>query len=196
MSKGQRGELALTVLLCLLGSCLVLLSAARSWVVLPLEGGALLPDSTLPVQGSELVPGVRALALVGLAGVVALVATRRAGRVLVGGLLALCGLGVVASVVRLQARLDEAVIESAPAREAVAVVLSGSASPTGWVAVSLAGGLLLTVAGGLAAVRGPRWAALSRRYETPAARAEEPVSEPSERSVWEALDRGEDPTRD
>ncbi|MBC7375655.1 MAG: Trp biosynthesis-associated membrane protein, partial [Frankiales bacterium] len=50
------------------------------------------------------------------------------------------------------------------------------------------------------AVRGRRWAALSARYDAPAARAEqEPDSEVSasrqERALWEALDRGEDPTR-
>lgn len=192
--RGSRSELGLAVALCLLGSCLVLVAASRSWVELPVEGGPLLPDSRLAIEGSELVPGVRALALVGLAGVVALLATRRAGRVLVGGLLALCGLGVVAIVLRLRTRLDEAVIDSAPAREAVAVVLAESADPTAWVWLCLAGGLVLLAAGVLAAVRGPRWAALSRRYEAPAARAQEPAA--TERSVWEALDRGEDPTGD
>lgn len=193
--SGLRRELGLAVLLCLLGSCLVLVAAANSWVVLPLAGGALLPDSTLPIAGSELVPGVRALALVGLAGVVALLATRRAGRVLVGGLLALCGLGVVVSVVRLRTRLDEAVMASAPARETAAAVLDGGAEATGWLAVCVVGGLVLLAAGALTVVRGPRWAALSRRYDAPAATtAPEPSAEAGERAVWEALDRGEDPT--
>lgn len=195
MSFRQRSELGLAVGLCLLGSCLILVAAARTWVVVPVDGGSLLPDSTVAIEGSELVPGVRALALVGLAGVVALLATRRAGRVLVGGLLAVCGAGVVALVVRLQTRLDEAVIESAPARAVVAVVLDDSADATGWLAVCLVGGLVLAAAGALAVVRGPRWAALSRRYEPPAARAD-PAADSGERAAWEALDRGEDPTRD
>jgi uncharacterized membrane protein (TIGR02234 family) len=200
MSRGARTELGLAVALCLLGSCLVLVAASRTWVDLPVEGGPLLPDSTLEIEGSELVPGVRALALVGLAGVVALLASRRGGRVLVGGLLALCGLGVVAIVVRLLTRLDEAVLSSAPAREAVAVVLADSPSPTAWAALCLVGGVVLLAAGVLAAVRGRRWAVLSRRYEPPT--DHQPAAEPatstesSERAAWEALDRGEDPTRD
>jgi hypothetical protein len=50
--------------------------------------------------------------------------------------------------------------------------------------------MLLTAAGLLVVVRGRSWAAMSTRYDAPAER-----SRHGEASLWEALDRGEDPTK-
>jgi hypothetical protein len=172
--SGPKAELGLAVLLCLVGSSLVLLSTSRVWQELMVAGRPPLPDMTRQVEGIALVPGVRALALVGLAGVVALVAARRSGRVVVGLLLAVCGVAVVVQVGR---------------------AVAGGPPLTAWPWVCLAGGALLASAGALVVVRGSRWATLSRRYEPPGARTEqEPAGEASERALWEALDRGEDPT--
>ena len=193
MSPGARRELGLAVLLCLLGSCLVLVAASRRWAEITVSGSPVLPDAVVLLQGSDLVPGVRALALVGLAGVVALLASRGAGRVLVGALLGACGAAVVVVVLRLRTRFSSAVVEAEPVRERGSLLLAEPFEPSAWLWVCVAGGLVLVLAGLLTAVRGPRWAALSRRYDAPAARSEAPA-DPTERSLWEALDRGEDPT--
>jgi hypothetical protein len=58
----------------------------------------------------------------------------------------------------------------------------------------VAGGVLLALSGALLALRGPRWSALSARYEAPAARAAERPTGPGDAGTWDALDRGEDPT--
>lgn len=199
MTAGRRG-LAVAVALCLLGSLLVVLTASRTWVEVVVLRGAVLPDTTVPVQGVDLVTGVRAIGFVGLAGVLALLATRRTGRVLVGGLLALCGAAVVALVARVLGRLErEAVFtEQVLALSPVGVRTDAPATPWPWLC--LAGGVLLAGTGVLVAVRGRRWAEMSRRYDAPAARESQdaaPVDgELAERRLWEALDRGEDPTGD
>ncbi|MGZ6793314.1 MAG: Trp biosynthesis-associated membrane protein, partial [Mycobacteriales bacterium] len=143
------------------------------------------------VAGSRLVPGAQALGYVGLAGVLALAATRRLGRVLVGVLVLAAGVGVVVVVARaladgLQQRgLRE--LSGCRAAGCTDVVTS-----PGWAWLAVAGGLLLVASGALVAVRGRGWAALSSSYQPPAARAEQaPVTD---KGVWDALDRGEDPT--
>ena len=195
-SGTARREVGLAVLLCLVGAFVVLVAAGRAWIELTVLS-PLVDDRALPVTGAELSPGVRALGLVGLAGVVAVAATRRTGRVVVGLLLLLVGGAVV--VLALGAGSDA----FARAQDTVAVqeaggTVSDASAGTVWPYACAAGGLLLGVAGLLVAVRGRRWAALSQRYEAPASRpAEAPGperAERAERALWESLDRGEDPT--
>ena len=187
-----RREVALAVLLCLVGAFVVLVAAGRPWVELVVVS-PLVTDRTLAVTGAELSPGVRALGLVGLAGVVAIAATRRTGRFVVGVLLLLVGVGLMVLSLSV-AGDDRRALDTASVREAGGTV--GDASPgTGWPYASAAGGLMLACAGALVAARGRRWAALSQRYEAPAASAQEPPTpDRAERELWESLDRGEDPT--
>lgn len=178
------------MLLCLLGAFLVLVAAGRTW----LSGVELLP-SPLPAREVALTAGdlglpLQALGLVGLAGVPALAATRRTGRVVVGVLLLLAGLLVV---------VQSAGVLLDPQDAAADATTADGLGRTGWPLVAVVGGLLLSAAGLLVAVLGRRWAALGRRYEPPApaaAPAPEPAAEGpvAERHLWEALDRGEDPT--
>lgn len=57
-----------------------------------------------------------------------------------------------------------------------------------WWAV--VGGVATTAGGAWTAWRGPRWSRLSERYDRTA------PADDSARALWEALDRGEDPTQD
>lgn len=196
-AASSRRELGLAVLLCLAGSGLVLFAASRGWAQVPVTGRPVLPDVVVAVRGRDLHPGLPAVALVGLAGVVALLATRRAGRVVVGVLLLLAGLGAVVLAAQVLTGGAGGAAATEPVREAGGVGFAGPPDLTGWPLAAAVGGLLLALSGAVVAVRGPRWAALSRRYETPAVRAEQEApapSEPNERELWEALDRGEDPT--
>lgn len=182
-------ELRLALLLVLAGAALALLAGGRDWVSATVAAPPPLPPRSVAVSGDDAVPGLRALALLGLAGVAALAATRTRGRVALGALLALAGAGVVVLAVR-------ALVRGA----ARLLAASGTAAPgsalelTRWPLVAALGGTLLALGGLVVAVRGRRWAALSSRYEAPAARAERPAPRP-EVQAWEALDRGEDPTR-
>lgn len=185
----MRREPALAALLCLVGAFLVLVAAGRDWAQVDVAGTGLLPGRTLGISGADLVPGVRALGLVALAGVVAIPASRRWGRPVVGVVLLLAGAGTVAAA--LLGDLPGAALTSDVVREAGGAQ-GESAQLTAWPALCALGGALVAAAGLLVAIRGRRWASLGRRYEPPAARADAPA--PAERDLWEALDRGEDPT--
>jgi uncharacterized membrane protein (TIGR02234 family) len=179
-----RRELLAAVVLCMVGSALVLLAVSRAWVSYRLGAAAPLPSRSLEVPGAHVVPGARALALVGVAGVAAILATRRSGRVAVGVLLASAGAGIVAVVLRALVDPDAAIRRAGPLTDAVAARGAGLG---GWPYVAMVGGALLVAAGLLVAVRGRSWASMSARYDAPA-------PQPREGSFWEALDRGEDPT--
>ncbi len=187
-------ELRLALLLLLAGSGLLLLAAGRTWVDVVLPAVPPLPDVPATLTGSDVVPALRGLALLGLAGVAALAATRGRGRIAVGALLLLAGAAALVATVRAVADGAEGALRDDPP--------SGADVPAGlpglepWWAVAVVGGLLVLLSGLLVAARGARWAALSARYDTPAARAERAAARPARPEVeaWDALDRGEDPT--
>lgn len=185
-------EPAVAVLLELTGAALVLLAAGRPWARGVLRQ-APLPTVPLAVSGRSVAPVVAALGLVGLAGVVAVLATRGAGRVATGVLLALAGAGVVAASLNVGSDLAEAV---RPAADRISGVPGASAEgirATVWPRVSVVGGTLLCTAGLLTAARGGRWTAMSERYDALGADRLVRPAEPA--GIWEALDRGDDPTR-
>ena len=187
----KRGPL-LAALLCVAGAFLVLVGVGRAWVLVDVVGSPLLPDRQVAVEGADLAPGLRALGLVGLAGVPALAATRGRGRTIVGLLLLVTGLAVLAAVVRLEAtglRLGGLALISDPVREAGGAE-GESFDLTGWPVVTALGGLVLALGGLLVTAKGRSWSALGRRYDAPAAAK----AAAGETDLWAALDRGEDPT--
>ena len=193
-------ELQVAVLLCLLGSALVLFALGQTWF--SVEDSQRLSTYAVrsTVKGSSFAPGARALGFVGLAGVVALAATRRWGRLAVGVLVLAAGAGIVVEVAALlhdglEARGLVLVGEGScgPAHQCIGV-RSGPAPlvHSGWAWATVVGGVVLALSGALVAARGRRWAALSSSYQAPAARPTEPPA--TDKGVWDALDRGEDPT--
>ena len=186
-------ELKAAVGLCLAGSSIALLAGSRSWGAATIKQVGL-AVRTAPVSGDVLAPGLRALALVGLAGVVALLATSRWGRIAVGAVIFGAGLGIV--FLALDRGSGAAVIDHLP--QGVSVSMVSKLTSTAWPLAAWFGGLLLTGSGLLVLWRGRRWAALSGAYRTPAARAEDAgaqgVGPVTDKGVWDALDRGEDPT--
>ena len=183
-------ELRLALLLVLAGSALLLLGAGRAWVDVAVPQPPPLPVSSEVRTGRELVAALSPLGLVGLAGVAALAATRGRGRVLVGLLLVVDGAVAVAATARVLGRgALRALRDGHPGLQVAGDRAFGF---TAWPAVVVGGGVLLALGGLVVTLRGQRWAALSARYEPPAARATRPAR--PEVEAWEALDRGEDPT--
>lgn len=186
---GQRGavparrELAAAVALCLLASSAALVAVGRTWVTGTVAAVPPLPAQDLAVTGAAAGSPVRGLAVVGLAGVVAVLAARGWGRTAVGLLLLLAGAGIAAAGLA----FDPSGALDAAGRQV-------AAEGTLWPLAAAAGGGALAVAGALVALRGRRWSSLSQRYDSPAAPRPATPAAPGERELWEALDRGEDPT--
>jgi uncharacterized membrane protein (TIGR02234 family) len=190
-----RREQAAATALCLLSSALALLAAGRTWATGVLEPRPPLPAREVSLLASQAGSSVRGLAVVGLAGAVAVVAARGWGRVLVGVVLLVTGLGIVLDAVSFDAAgaFGDALLET------------DTATSTGWPLLAGVGGAGLALSGAFVVARGRRWSSLSSRYDAP--RSARPsagpaptgppaVAEPAagERELWEALDRGTDPT--
>lgn len=177
-AKSGRRELVVGLAVILAGAALVLLAGTQPWATVPTSGSVAEPASVeAALKGSAISPGARALGLVGLAGIVALLATRRVGRRVVGVLLALAGLAVCGLSLFWTADPPALLGDASTAVER-----------TYWSWVSVAGGVLLLAGGVLAAIRSSRWPGMGSRYDAPA-RAKAKDDDP-----WAALDRGEDPT--
>jgi uncharacterized membrane protein (TIGR02234 family) len=172
-----------------------LLATRQQWA----QGTATVAGGAFPLtaKGSDVTGVPAALAVVGLAALVAVFAVRRAGRLLVAAVLALSGAGTVAAA--LTGATDSAALDDKAAQasgDTSATV--GALTHTAWPYVAAAGGLLILLAGLLALRYGRRWPAMSGRYERDGAprprRTARPADPDRPEELWKALDRGEDPT--
>ncbi len=192
----RRGYRRALVLLAV-GAALLFLGYAQVWAsAVVLQEG--LPSLVVELKGREIQPAGSASAILALAGIAGLVATRRFGRAVTGvllileGLLALVGAlwfgtgaGNRADVVRLVS-------------EKAGIDVEAELSVRPWWLVVALGGVLLVVVGALAAVRGGTWPVMGRRYERAdgdgAASGAGAPAGPA--SAWDQLDQGVDPTVD
>ncbi|GAA2724732.1 TIGR02234 family membrane protein [Streptomyces luteosporeus] len=189
---------AAALVLAAAGAAVTLLAAGRPWV----RGTAVAVANDGVAQqasGQDVTALPGALAIVGLAALVAVFAVRGFARVLVAALLALSGAGVVAAAVA--GRGDTGALEEKAAKVAGLTRASvADVTHTAWPWVAVAGGVLLLVAGLLALRYGRGWPAMSGRYErtgAPQARRSRRAAAPDPdrpEELWKALDRGEDPT--
>jgi len=163
-----RRERGFAATAAVVGAGLALLAASRAWAHLPgRPQPAGLGTATETLSGGEQYPWVPALALAALAGGGALLATRGVLRTAVGGLLLLCGAGIVGGA---------------------AYAVAQEAEPF-WPIVAALGGLAVFDAGWLTVRKGRTWSAMGARYERSAARDDDPAS------MWDELDQGRDPTQ-
>ncbi|MDX3614096.1 TIGR02234 family membrane protein [Streptomyces europaeiscabiei] len=192
--RAGRRSLALALLSGALGAAVALLASRQRWSegTISVAGGAF----PLTAQGSDVTGVPAALAVVGLAALVAVFAVRRSGRVLVAALLALSGAGTIAAAL-LGAYDSSALDDKAAEASGDTAAAVDAIGHTGWPYVAAAGGALILLAGLLALRYGRMWPAMSGRYErdgTPRPRKAEPVDPDRPEDMWKALDRGEDPT--
>ncbi len=194
MNATGRRALALAVALAVLGLVLVAIAAQARWVtLLPLDPE--LPGSS-PVRltGRALVPALVPLALVGAAGVLAATA---AGRMVRGVLRTAAAAVVVAAGVGLALLAAGATASPASSGRKLDVARQASASvgsmpsAVGWLAV--AGGVFVALAGVVALLGGRSWPGLAARYERDPAAPTRTTAAPA--SPWDAIERGDDPTR-
>lgn len=195
-ATGGRRSLAAALLLGAVGAGVALIASGQTWA----KGSAAVGGGAVPLtaDGRDITGVPAALAVVGLAALVAVFAVRRAGRLLVSLLLALSGAGAAAAALLGSsggAALDEKAAQTTGDAQATAQALS----QTVWPYVTVAAGVLILLAGLLALTYGRRWPAMSGRYERGQGQTRgprrAPVVDPDRpEDLWKALDRGEDPT--
>ncbi len=206
-ARSGRGErltgLPVALVLVAAGGGLALLTAGRPWDTVHAARPAPLADLAVAVSGRTVEPGVTGLAVVALAGVVALLATRGLLRQVIGGALALTG-----ALITWRALAGLGGISVGRGRELIVSLRTGVTIDDGtqvrvaahatWPVVAIAGGVLVLAGGLLVIARSRSWRAMGARYEAPVQSAPpstDAAADPaSDLALWKSLDRGEDPT--
>jgi hypothetical protein len=179
VSRGLR----VAVLGCLVAGCTILFASGRDWEVRTDAA-----HRSVGYSGHALVKSLTVWGLVAVAGVVAIAATRRWGRVPVGLALAACGVAVVVLCLGMLGDVHSLSSRTFGPPRGLPDGLVVRDRATAWPYVTIGAGVVLALSGLLVAVRGPRWAGLGARYDVPADRPR------TDADLWAAQDRGEDPT--
>ncbi len=190
-SRAARRELLIVLLTGAAGAALVLLAVRQDWARVVVAEPKPLPASVTRLTGQALVPAATPLAVAALAGLAAVVATRRLLRRLVGILLALFGAAAAAGLsagITAAGMLAAAAGSAGPATGAGASSGAGSTTSGGgsgaaapiagfpshaaltalpWRPVAIAGAVLVVAAGLVAAWRAERLPVMSARYDAP-----------------------------
>lgn len=159
-----------------------------------------LPSDVVSVTGTEAVPVLSALALVIVAGSIAVLAASVRIRRVVG--LVICGAGLIGAVLALGhgkplSDAFGAAVEKSPA-------FTGANTPdvymtNAWPLVTAFAFSLATLLGAVVVAFGSRWPTMGRKYDAPVAKAENDETEGDETEgdsdLWKALDQGHDPTQ-
>ncbi len=198
--RPARRELLAGLALLASGGVGSLISAGRTWGTVTVSSP--LAASDLDVGGRDLLPAAYAVALVALAAIVAVPATRAVGRRVVGALLAVLGGTLAVLAVSTAADLREATATWAARSPDVSGSVDVIATTPAWAWSTAGSGLAILLAGAAIAVRGPSWPGMGRTYERRAGspdgvfgRTSRPASRSSgARDTWDALDHGDDPT--
>jgi hypothetical protein len=188
----------LVLLLGAAGAGLVLLAAHQGWAHVDTAAPSPLPDSVTTATGQALVPAAGALALAALAGLAAVLATRRVLRRIAGVVLAGLGAGIAVAVsAGISAAAVLAAASAGTQTTAGAATASGIGSTTGggtgsgasggspvsgfpshvifvgfpWRGVAFIGALAVVAAGVLVAWRADRLPVMSSRFDSPAGAA-------------------------
>ena len=191
MTDSSRRPPTIAVLAGAASGGLMLLGATRPWVTAEVSTPGV-PTEVVTVSGSQAVPATAALALVVLAGAVAIVPTGGRLRRAVGGVVTAAGVTAA-----LLAGLAGNAVRSAVAEAVAASPASLGGDPaigdptlSWWRWLTLIAAVAAAGVGVWTARSGSTWAVMGNRYEVPASSSR--VA--SERDPWRAMDAGEDPT--
>jgi len=189
-TSGTHRTYRITLILLALGAGALFLGYGRTWSTTTVtEPG--LPSLVVQLSGRDVQPVGAATAIVALAAIAGLVATKRLGRILSGGILVAVGLVDLFLALRFAAGDRTSIVAAVsekvgqdldPAR------VAADTSTAMWWAIAGLGGLCLLVAGVMALTASRGWPTLGSRYE----RGE--VTKVRQVSAWDQLDEGIDPT--
>jgi len=176
------------LLALIIGAVALLVGYSLTWarVEIPMVTGG--PASTsVDLSGRDLLPLASATSWIAAAGIAGVIATRTWGRILVGAIVALAGLGSLIGSLWF-ALASAGLVQSAAqshAGESLAELTAVSIAP--WWVLTALGSLLVLAAGLVTCVRGRTWPGLGRKYDR---------NNPRQLTDWQALDLGQDPTLD
>jgi uncharacterized membrane protein (TIGR02234 family) len=187
---------AIALILDALGSGAALLVSDRTWqtVYTPQPSRV----DVLDLTGRTVDSAPTALALVALAGVVAVLATKGVVRRAVGAVVAVAGAGIVWRAITASSAVGVSRARSLVTDRHRTVSVNGVVprivTHPVWPVLTVPAGLLVVAAGIMIAWRGHRWQVMSTKYEAAVA---DPLQDQARAAtaLWTAMDRGEDPTR-
>ncbi|HEX3004301.1 MAG TPA: Trp biosynthesis-associated membrane protein [Angustibacter sp.] len=193
---------ASAVVPALVGAAVTLLATSRAWVHASVDD-PVVGLVTVSASGRQAAPVVPAVALVALAGAAALLLARALGRRVAGTLLVLAGAAGVAASVSVLRTPESGVAELITKAVGVTGSTPTAVDVSAWPWLAVVGCALVAVGGAVAVLRAGRWSRPRSRYEAPAdptAPEVEPDGPASAEAAdpgttWDALSRGEDPTR-
>jgi uncharacterized membrane protein (TIGR02234 family) len=178
-----RRSFALTLLALAAAAVLTLIVAGLTWISADYTLTGQTWTNRITLTGRDLAPLTIAGAWIALASAVGIIATARLWRRIVGVIVILAGASVAIGAVVGAVTASRVVV--AEVSRAGGTVTTQTAAGI-WPVLTVVAGMIITLCGLAATMQGPRWPAMSSRYErSPSARPADP---------WAALDRGEDPT--
>ena len=184
---------AATLIGLLAGGVLLLVASGLTWGEAGATGRAV---AQVDVAGRDVLPAAQAIGLLALAAVVAVHASRRWGRRIVGGVLAVAGAGLAGWALLVALDLPDRVVRYVGGPDRTGGFDAASVH-TGGPILAMVGGVLVGAAGVAVALSGPAWPGMRSRYDragTPSVRDHRSPPGDADRDAWKALDRGEDPT--
>jgi len=202
--RARVGSKALLLALIALAGAIALIGSTQTWVTISLSQGAA-AFSSLVITGQKLNSSLSPVAIAALACALALTIAGPVFRRMLGVLAALLGAGL--ATLGAIALADSTAASAASIGEATGILgdaqaeLVSSVNVTAWPAITIVAGALLVIAGAAVLVLGGRWRSGGRKYQSAALSAKEPSAgdDPVERdriSDWDAMNSGQDPTRD
>jgi hypothetical protein len=186
----QRSYRNAMVLLVVAGAGL-LWAAASVWVTATATPAGL-PEVTLSATGQQILPVVSGGGILALAGIAGTWATKGRWRTVVGAVLAAVLAWVAVSIIRFAVGLPTSVENSLARSEGIAATDLVAVQVSQWWVLALGAAAVGLLAAALITVRGARWSGMGDRY----ARSSATGTTMTSAQLWDALDRGEDPTID
>ncbi|MCL2586317.1 MAG: Trp biosynthesis-associated membrane protein [Streptosporangiales bacterium] len=197
-SSSARREYSLALLAGAVGAGLIWLALRERWAQAVFTQPRPLPQQTVNVTGSDLVPLAGGLAIAALAGLAAIIATKGKWRSGIGVLVALFGAGAGAAVMTTVTAATVISVASSHVASPGSAAMSGAAgSTTGgssvsggsavvvsgshgqailgggqWQILVIVGALAIFAAGLATALRGADWPVMSSKYESPVGQRE------------------------
>lgn len=166
-----RRELVIGLVVLVTGAGALLLAGSQTWLSTVARTSADFPQIEIALTGKDAAPLTQALGLVALAGLVAVLATRGIGRLVVGGVLLLSGLGATAAAGLFWSARTSLAVGAIQDRigDPTRSIGPGQLSTTAWPLLGLAGAVLVVLAGAYVIWRGRTWPGMGKRYDSPVA---------------------------